>query len=64
LIGILFYIRNGNIIDTQLMSLLIGGLVIMYLIYYAMQSKQNMNRSLYNWERINWGQYEQDDTSS
>lgn len=64
LIGILFYIRNGNIIDTQLMSLFIGGLVIMYLIYYAMQSKQNMNRSLYNWERINWGQYEQDDTSS
>lgn len=64
LIGILFYIRNGNIIDTQLLSLLIGGLVIAYLFYYALQSKQNKNRSFYNWEQINWGQYNEDQQTS
>lgn len=57
LIGVVFYLRNNGVIDTQLTSMTVAGLVVTYLFIYAGQSKVNSNRAHYNWERINWGQY-------
>lgn len=57
LIGVVFYLRNNSVIDTQLTSITVAGLVVTYLFIYAGQSKVNSNRAHYNWERINWGQY-------